>query len=550
MRTSVRLCIGFAVVATSGCVVKVNGEVHKFGLSGEEEKKTPEKAAGADGASADALAAELAGGTTPSGQSVTLKPDFAPNPTVLGNFTSKAEVSISAQPHGVSRCSGYVGEGPAVVLNLTSPRKNTRISAPGSELILAEFGDRQYVCKDTSSIGETPSVMLDEWPAGEIKLFVGGDKDKTFKYELRVEDEKRPLDIAWKSTVKAIEIGDLPKDPIVISELTATTAGLKDHHGGCSSGYFRETPDVAFSLKRPLGDVTIEVRSAKPVQVQIIGPLTDDGRNIRTSCMNDDRTSFNRMEAGLYGLKIGTDASGAEVLYHVVVRGKDTSRNPVLAPSKSVEQASVDESVLTWHYPQLTQADAENSEANREALFLSAPKALFVFPKFSMDKSVAEILGGAGASSNDKAKNAPVPEYPKENEPLLLLNKNGYVMAADGSLFRVNLKDLAADPGGAVAVPAAPRNTGLSFERALASKGPEDAKAVAAYEKAQKDLETCESRSSSSVEGTFQSLCGSLEKAVDKKKEALIVEMTKNRTARRAASLAKVKPRVETLFKK
>jgi len=550
MRNTVRSLIGFAIVATAGCTVKVNGEVHKFGLSGEEEKKAPAPGSttGTDAANPDALAAELAGETAPaapSGQLYTLKTDFAPNPTVVGTYSSTGEVSISGQPHGVSRCSGYVGEEPAVILNLTGSMKNTRISAPGAGLILAELGDRQYVCDEAGYNGEAPSVMLDEWPAGQLKLFVGGGKDKTFKYEVRVEDEKRPLDILWKTKVKTVDVAEIPKDPLILSEVTATTTGMKG--GRCGNGFFRDMPDVAFQLKRPLGDVTIEVRSAKPIDVQLVGPLNETGRNIPTSCFNDDRTTINRMEAGLYGLRVGTAASGAEVLYHIVVRGKDTSRNGVLAPAKFAEEATVDESVISWHYPQLTSNDLETSEANRESISLSAPKAVFVFPKFNMDKSVASVMGAASTSSD---KGAPTPEYPKENEPLLLLDKSGYVMAADGSMYRVNMKDLGADPGGAVVVPATPRNTALSFDRAVASRGPEDAKAYAAYEKAQKDLQACEGRSRVSVEGTFQSLCGPSEKALDKKKDALEKELTKNRVARRAASLAKIKPRVETLFKK
>jgi hypothetical protein len=141
-------------------------------------------------------------------------------------------------------------------------------------------------------------------------------------------------------------------------------------------------------------------------------------------------------------------------------------------------------------------------------------------------------------------------EYPKENEPLLLLDRNGHVMGADGAEFRVTAKDLQADPGGAASVPAAPRNSTLSFEAALAAQGPEDAKAVAAWQKAQKAEQTCHDRQSSSVEGGFENACAGMEKASDKAKETLEKELTKNRLARRAASLAKLKTRLETLFKK
>lgn len=548
--------VGLSVVATCGCVVKVNGQVRKFGLDGEEKVSAEEAAkmggvpAKTDddkgGANPDDLAAELAKGTTPAGQRVSLKPDFSPNPAVLGTFSTKAEVNVRDQPHGVSNCSGYVGTEPAAVLEFTSAMKNTRISAPGAQLIVAELGDRKYICKEGGYGGGVPSVMLDpEWPSTPIKLFVGGRKGETYNYELRVEDEKRPIDILWKSKVKTQELAEVPKEPIVITDTTPGTAGVK---GRCGQSFFRDVPDIALSLKRPLGDMTVEVRSAQPIDVQFVGPLNDTGRNIPTSCLNDDRGSWSRMEAGMYGLRIGTKEPGAQVLYHIVVKNKDSVRNPTLPPTKFVDAATVEESVITWHYPQLTTSDLETSDANRESIFLSAPKALFVFPKFNMDRSVAEVLGGANVRSSDKK--APPLEYPKENEPLLLLSSNGYVMAADGSLFKVNMKDLQADPGGAVAIPAAPRNLAMSFDGAVAKRGPEDKKAYDAWQKAGKDVNACDARARGSFEGTFETMCSGLAKTEEKKKEALEKELLKNRTARRTASLAKIKPRLETVFKK
>ncbi|MBK8251404.1 MAG: hypothetical protein IPK82_01885 [Polyangiaceae bacterium] len=545
MENRVRFVIGVATLLAAGCTVKVNGQVHKFGLTGEEEKKPAEAGSGTtaatDGNSADALANELAGGTTPAGQTVTLKSDFAPNPTLVGTFSTKAEVSISGQPHGASNCSGYVGESASAVIKFTSAMKRTRISAPGARLILAEFGDKKYVCRDVYG-GETPSVMLDpEWPTGDVAIYVGGQKDQTYNYEIRVEDEQRPLDIAWKSN-KAVELNEVPKDPVVITQTTPTTAGTKSGH--CGNSFYRDTPDVVFSLKRPLGDMSIEVRSAKPVDIELIGPLNEDGRNLPRKCGSDDRITFSRMEAGIYGLRIGTEKSGEEALYHVIVRGKETTRNPIMVPSKFSDKIGLEQSVITWHYPQLLQQDMETSDANREAIFMSAPKELFVFPKFNMDKSVAEVIGGS-----NNAKGAPAPEYPKENEPLLMINRNGWVMGIDGAIYRVNMKDLQADPSGAVAIPAAPRNTALSFDQAVKARGPEDAKAYAAWEKANKDADGCYDRARGNVEGTPESICGSFDKAAEKKKEALEKELTKNRVARRAASLNKVKPKVEALFK-
>lgn len=539
MKKRVRFVIGFATLVAAGCTVKVNGEVHKFGVSGEDDKKAGDGQSSSGGAAnPDDLAAELAGGATPAGQSFTLKPDFTPNPTVLGTFSTMGEVGINGKPHGVSRCSGYVGAGATAVINLTSPRKKTRFSAPGAGLILVEFGDGKYAC---DSGGSAPGVMLDEWPAGALTVFVGGRKDESYSYELRVEDEDRPLDIPWKNTVKATEIAELPKDPIVITQTTAKETGHKGTR--CGDSFFRETPDVVISLKRPLGDMSIDVRSAKAIDVQLVGPLNDTGRKLPIHCGSDGRIGIQRMEPGLYGLRIGTAASGDEVLHHVVIRGKDTTRNPALPPSKFPDAIALEESVVTWHYPQLTLSDMEANEAVREAVFLSAPKAMFVFPKFNMDKSVAEAVGYSRDSK------APAPEYPKENEPLLLLARNGLVVATDGSVFRVSMKDLQADPGGAVVLPAAPRNKEISFDEALRFKGPEDAGAVAAWNRAEGAIDDCSDRTRYYSKARYQALCGGLERAADASKQSLYKGLVRNRTTRRTKSLAKIKPQVEGLFK-
>ncbi|MEZ4300455.1 MAG: hypothetical protein R3B70_36255 [Polyangiaceae bacterium] len=542
MENRVRFVIGIATLIAAGCTVKVNGQVRKFGLGGEEkteEKKTGDGTEGGDANNPDALTSELLGGTTPAGQTVTLGADFTPNPTLVGTFSTSGDVSVSGKPHGVSRCSGYVGEQATAVLKLTAAMKNTRISAPGAKLILAEFGDGKYTCDDAYS--GTPSVMLDEWPAGDVTIFVGGSKGKTYSYELRVEDEKRPIDITWKDKVKPVELAEVPKDPIVMSQMTTATAGKKG--GRCGSSFYREVPDVVFSLKRPLGDMSIEVRSAKPVDIELVGPLTEDGRKLPTNCGRDGRVGFGRMEAGIYGLRIGTAESAAEVLYHVVVRGKDTTRNPTQPPSKFPDSIALEESVVMWHYPQLLESDMETSEPNREAVFLSAPKELFVFPKFNMDKSVATAVTGSRSSKE-------APEYPKENEPLLLISKSGIVMGIDGAMFRVNMKDLQADPSGAVQFPAAARNTELSFDAALKARGKEDDAAYKAWQAAGKAEDSCYDRARGSWEGTPESICRAFSTATDKKKEALEKQMAKSRAARRAASFGKIKPKVEALFKK
>ena len=536
MRNVVKCLVALTLVTSAGCVVKVNGKVQTWGLDGEKTEGAKPDGSATPGANTDELAAALAAGATPSGKSVELKPNFGPNPMVVGTFATKGEVNVRKQPHGVENCSGFVGETPAAIIKFTSSMKQTRISAPGAKLIVAEFGDHKYICDDSYS--GTPSVMLNpEWPAGDdIKIYVGGGEDKAYTYQVKVEDETRPVDILWKDKGKQVELAEVPKEPLVYTEKTLKEPGTK---GRCGDSFFRENPDVVFNLKRPLGDMWIDVRSAKPIDVQLVGPLNESGRNYPTRCGSGDQFNFGRMEAGTYGLRIGTRASGEEVLYHMVVRGKDTKMNPVMPPTTFPDDATVEESDITYHFPQLSTSQAQQ-DANREPLFLATPKQIYVFPKFNMDSSVAQAIGVTG----DKTKL----EYPKENEPMLLV-ANGRVMGADGAQFSVNMKDLQANPGAAIVIPAAPRNNEMSFDAALNMKGPEDAKAIAAYEKVVAAEDACSNRPRSWWEAGADAQCASFYTATDKARAALEVTLAKSRKARRATSLAKLKTRLETIFK-
>ena len=64
MRKFIGYVVSFAVVMTAGCTVKVNGEVHKFGLTGEEtppEKKDGDKKPEAGGKEAAKAKVDEAG---------------------------------------------------------------------------------------------------------------------------------------------------------------------------------------------------------------------------------------------------------------------------------------------------------------------------------------------------------------------------------------------------------------------------------------------------------------------------------------------------------
>jgi hypothetical protein len=263
-----------------------------------------------------------------------------------------------------------------------------------------------------------------------------------------------------------------------------------------------------------------------------------------------------------------------------VVRGKGTALDPRTAPAKFPELVPLEQRVVTGHFPLLDDDDAHDSDPTREWLFMTAPKQLFVFPKYDLDGKVAKLYATAkrGGYSYSSGKSpwhpkAPAEAFPKANEPLLLL-ASGQALAADGSIFNVEMKDVTDKPSGAVVIPASARNPHLTWDHAVHARGPEDDKVYQAYEKAVKDYDACNDRvwkpaekqieairarpwwqqSEGQIQQIKDAASASVDRtckpdALEKKKEDTWMELMKSRSARRDAALGRVKVRIEALFK-
>lgn len=578
-----RAGFGLAVlVVLSGCTVSVNGKTKTYGLSdlmGSSSEKSEEaksesggsgsgSASGASGKDDDDDAAPRSSDT----KNVAVKNGFHPNPIVVDGFAGKA--TVGTDKHGVrSGCDGYVMEDPAVVLDVESETSDLELSAPGAGVILAESGGK-YWCDTPMSIGQVPRIKPTGLPAGKIKLYIGElHSGQNIKFSVRVEDTKRAIDLAWRDKVKPVAITEDLKEPLIVTQSTPATKGMRDDRSfHCGKGYYHDTPDFAFELKRPITDLQLDFRSShlEQLDVELIGPVPDNGRNLPSRCIENVPQGFGRLEPGLYVLRVGPQENAASWLYHLVLTSKGATRDPKTMPSKFAENVPLAERVVTGHFPILTMDDVHDSDATREWLFMNAPKQLFVYPKYDLDAKVAHVYGAArrgGYTTNSFHPKVGAEAYPKANEPLLLIGR-GQVLAADGSLFNVDMKDLADKPSGAAVLPSASRNPHLTWDHALYARAPEDEKAIAAYEKAKKDYDACEDRLWKPAEkqidairarpwwqqseGQIQQIKDATNAAVDRtcKPDALEQKrldtwagLMKSRSARRDASLAKIKAR-------
>lgn len=571
-----RSCFGLALlVAASGCMVNVNGKTKTYGLSdligssSESSEDGKKEAKGEGDASGDEADDTPRSSDT---KTVAVKASFHPNPIIVSGLAGEA--AVNTDKHGVRNgCNGYVGDDPAVVLDMEQESGDIEVSAPGGGVLLAEIGGK-YWCDSASSIGQVPRIKADKLPAGKIKIFVGElNKGTKIKFSVRVEDTKRAIDLAWKDKVKPVVLNEDLKQPIIVTQTTPTTKGVKDDRSfRCGKGFTRETPDFAFELKRPLTDLQLDFRSSHASQMDlvILGPIPEDGRNLPSRCIENVPQSFGRMEPGLYVARVSPEENGAAWLYHLVLTSKGTPREPKTLPTKFADNVPFEERVVTGHFPLLTVDDVHDSDATREWLFVNAPKQLFVYPKYDLDDKVARVYGAArrgGYTTSSFHPKAPAEVFPKANEPLLLLSR-GQVLAADGSIFNVEMKDLTDKPSGALALPSASRNPHLTWDHALYAHAPEDDKLVAAYEKANKDLDACEDRVWNPAEkqidairarpwwqqseGQIQQIKDATSAAFDRtcKPDALKQKqldtwaaLMKSRSARRDAALGRVKAR-------
>jgi hypothetical protein len=561
-------------ILLAGCAVNVNGKTYGFGdlVGGGSSEAAKNEAENSDGekSSGGGKSAKDDDGKKASTETLssTLKPDFHPNPA---EFLVAGQATVSVDKHGTKGCDGYVADDPSVVLDLSSSMKNVQISAKGAGVLLAEF-DGKYVCDSPYSVGTTPKVQLDEWPAGKVKIYVGQyNSNSKFKATVRVEDIKRPIDLPWKNGLKPIQIAENPKEAIVFTSKTPAEKGWKPEFR-CNDGHFHDKPDFAFELTRPLTDIQIDFRSPdlKNIELTIDGPIPDSGRDIPGRCLENVPATMGRMEPGLYVARVGPHENASVMQYSLIITGKDTKRDPKTLPSSFAASVPLEQRGLTGHFPLLDREDIYKSDEVREWLFANAPKQLFVFAKYDLDGAVAKAWGADGG---DMPKGLPALAYPKANEPLLVI-EGGRVLAADGSIYDVNFKDLADKPSGAVAFPDAARNPQTRWDSARDMKATEDDAVWKSWEKANKDYEACENRINGPANAQidaikarpwWQQSQGMIDqindradaaieaqckpKNLDKKKQDTWLALMNSRTTRRTAQLGRVKGRVADLFK-
>jgi hypothetical protein len=387
-------------------------------------------------------------------------------------------------------CGGHMGGTPIAILDVKATTKlDIRAKGPGT--LAVKIGDK-VVCKETATRSETAEIMLESWPAGRAEVYIGDvASNKNITAALEIEDLARPADLDWSAATK-LSVTDAPKAPLYVhAKTTGKTRVDGPRVGGCADDV-RDVPDAVLDIANPITSLQISGRSVDAEQVILIGPVTPDHRRIPVQCQNGSRGSFT-VEPGTYGVKIAD--KGRATFVNIVVAAKDVKdidKDATLAPAVP-EQLMLAERVVTLHYPTLTQEAILRSDALRWTVFATAPRQLFAYVSRDLTADTAGVLhypGDAGDARRWPGPDAPAIEYPKANEPVLIIGDK-QIVTADGAAFWVSDKTLAAAPPGSLVFPEVARVRIASFAQLQANAGTEDAAVIKAHEAARKKYDQC-----------------------------------------------------------
>jgi hypothetical protein len=290
--------------------------------------------------------------------------------------------------------------------------------------------------------------------------------------ELEIDDRNAALAFAPAETRA---VGDLA-EPMTIAGKVRAPEQSWSRSFWCN-GMARQ-PDFYLTSDRPLQDVVLSILwSRKPQEVHVFGPIAAMKENHLVRCGEGNNGGgehrFDVFE-GTYAVWIGSarnDKPATGDAYHVLLRRSDAKIDPLTALAPIPTDLTLRERALKNHYPYF----AGRGLPAWEAAFTRAPDQLFAFARTASKDDYNEVAAG---------------------EPLLIhwSTEDGKTSAYrfDGSSVQIDTRLVAIERPATVALPTkfTPKPA-ESVSQALDDSGPEDKKAVDAYEKTKKSYDDC-----------------------------------------------------------
>jgi len=421
--------------------------------------------------------------TAQAAPTLTLRSGFKPNPTTIRGRTQARDQSLRRVFRTKRNCTGFVTAQPDAVVNLPRGLGRVTMSFSGMGLVHIKLPGNRYICG-------RGTITMNPWPAGRLELRsarYSGRRNSVGPFTIRIEDPARPRNLGWNKRIKTVALTNHLATPILVGG-TARPGAQIPHRGSsyCSNIQAPHQPLMLLKVSRPLTDIQFRLASNGQARLVLMGPLTRTNRNIRTVCKSE-KGKLGRLEPGTYAVKVGVTSTtrrrARTTSYTLVLSTPKTKLTP-LAPVPNIPRGlPVSERMIDRYYPQLAK-DYWRSTATLQRLFEVAPKQLFIFPAFDLDKASAKSIPW-------QPKNL---AYPRKGEPLLLF-ANRWVVAADGAVFSVKkYSSLKRQPNGPISLPRKARNNFLRSGKAIAKAARGDQRAIRKYRQAVKRERRCVDR--------------------------------------------------------
>ncbi len=377
---------------------------------------------------------------------------------------------------------------PLAVLDLPGGLPATRLSlqrGAGIGLYLVEDGGAAHctsLAEDQRREQARGSVDVPSLPAGHHKLYVlGPDQQRPQRpahpkgplyFDVELEDLSRPRPVPWDATTLRWELAG-PIDKPLIAQVKPDGRGparviCDDPRERIAGQQAADRPDLLLDVKRPLEGLLLRKVSFGESIVALEGPFGPDGREageLRVHCLrssNDSPAAMPRLEPGLHALRVGLDRNSNTVT--LLLGDPKTTQEPAKRVVDPPAEATLEQRTLALYYPMLPFSGRPGGErafatvdlATRQALFLDAPRRLFVYATFDLDEASASSLNISQLSRPEGTVG-----YPRQDEALLVLAQDRerlWLLAADGTGWVVKRSYVALTPKGRATVPGALRN--------------------------------------------------------------------------------------------
>jgi len=453
-------------LAACGLKVNINGQTHTLG--------------GSKPAAAPAPTTTTAATNAPASPGAPEAPQPAANytPAMLAVHEALTATPMLADVQGVSLdasfrktiggespdCGSQVAPKPVAVIDIQQPSPNMHISVNGAsnDGFVVKKGNLFWTtCTETISQVPEMGPPKEGWQAGKYEIYPVtryAKQGEGHHIEVAVFDPTN--DAPWSAKVRGVKLDHKLAQPMLVevpvrADRSLRREGLSGY--GCSKAAFAFEPDISLLVARPIPGLVVRPLPTKtPVTVRLERkekhekscPHQRDGYSHGPSWQPESEIRFASEDEGLFGISVGLPPGATEDKVTLMIYDASTQFDP-LAQVALTGPLDVAHRELPYHFPQLDLDDLRlDNRAHAELIakvFASAPADAFVYPNIDLDGDVAR--GGNGK------------DYPKKNEPLLVLSAGDHVrvLAQDGFVFDVKATHIVLAPEGAAAPLAAPR---------------------------------------------------------------------------------------------